>query len=74
MERPMIIAANMMDVDGSELYLEDFKNKNAENKKEEDFYGNAVLKKTFGVEEEMLTPPPGQDELEPGEDEEEPQE
>lgn len=41
---------------------------------EEDFYGNAVLKKTFGVEEEMLTPPPGQDELEPGEDEEEPQE
>ena len=41
---------------------------------EEDFYGNAVLKKTFGVEEEMLTPPPGQDELEPGEDEVEPQE
>ena len=27
MERPMIIAANMMDIDGSELYLEDFKNK-----------------------------------------------
>ena len=27
MERPMIIAANMMDVDGSELYLEYFKNK-----------------------------------------------
>ena len=41
---------------------------------EEEFYGNAVLKKTFGVEEEMLTPPPGQDELEPGEDEDAPQE
>lgn len=27
MERPMIIAANMMDVDGSELYLEYFKSK-----------------------------------------------
>ena len=27
MERPMVIAANMMDVDGSELYLEDFKSK-----------------------------------------------
>jgi len=27
LERPMIIVANKMDVDGSELYLEDFKNK-----------------------------------------------
>ena len=27
LERPMIIVANKMDVDGSELYLEDFKNR-----------------------------------------------
>ena len=41
MERPMVIAANMMDVDGSELYLEYFKNKLG-NKKVEIFPVSAL--------------------------------
>ena len=43
MERPMIIAANMMDVDGSELYLEYFKNKLG-NKKVEIFPVSALTR------------------------------
>ena len=43
MERPMVIAANMMDVDGSELYLEYFKNKLG-NKKVEIFPVSALTR------------------------------
>lgn len=43
LERPMIIAANMMDVDGSELYLEYFKSKLG-NKKVEIFPVSAITR------------------------------